>query len=245
MQKVAIGIGIILILNSAAVSITTSLTLGNFLPAIIGVVIISYTLLYKKIKAHTPKYVQILIKSAMALFAATFAFSSFTVYKNSVRIPPDGADAVIVLGAGLNGKDVSLTLAHRLDAAIEYHNKNPESIIVVSGGQGPNEIIPEALAMKNYLTENGIDEKYILMEDKSSRTVENFEFSKDILDKYFNREYTVIYVTNGFHIFRAGMIAEKTGLNAYGLSSESVLWLEPTNYIREYFSLIKYFLLDN
>ena len=99
--------------------------------------------------------------------------------------------------------------------------------------------------MKNYLTENGIDEKYILMEDKSSRTVENFEFSKDILDKYFNKEYTVIYVTNGFHIFRAGMIAEKTGLNAYGLSSESVLWLEPTNYIREYFSLIKYFLLDN
>ena len=46
-------------------------------------------------------------------------------------------DAVIVLGAGLRGDQVSLTLAQRLDAAIAYHEKNPRSVIVVSGDRGP------------------------------------------------------------------------------------------------------------
>ncbi len=242
LHNIALLAGILLILDSVSMLIFGSVTASNFLPAFIGVSIICYI----SIERYAHKRIKYITRILAAFFCITFIFSSLAIYINSSRIPPNGADAIIVLGAGLNGENVSLTLSYRLDAAIEYHNNNPESVIVVSGGQGTNEIIPEALAMKNYLVKNGIDEDSIIMEDKSSRTFENFQFSKEILDEHYsNEDYTTVYVTNGFHIWRAGMIAKKLGLNAFGLSSKSVAWLEPTNYIREYFSLIKYFVLDS
>ena len=63
-----------------------------------------------------------------------------------------------MLGAGIKGERVTLTLANRLNKAIEYHNANPESIIIVSGGQGRGEAISEAFAMKRYLVAHNIDE---------------------------------------------------------------------------------------
>ena len=40
----------------------------------------------------------------------------------------------------------------------------------MSGGQGPDEIVSEAFAMKNYALEQGIDENDIILEDKSTST---------------------------------------------------------------------------
>ena len=66
-------------------------------------------------------------------------------------------DAVIVLGAGIRGDKVTLPLKMRLDKAIQYHSKNPEAVIVVTGGQGFQETVTEAYAMEKYLVENNID----------------------------------------------------------------------------------------
>ncbi|MGL4790294.1 MAG: YdcF family protein, partial [Anaerotignaceae bacterium] len=147
-------------------------------------------------------------------------------------------------GAALRGEEVSKTLALRLDVAYEYLVENSESIAVVSGGQGDNEEIPEATAMKRYLVRKGIDADRIIEEDKSTRTVENFQFSKEILDGIFQEEYSVVYVTNGFHIFRSSLLAKQMGLNGSGLSADDVWYLELAHYIREYFSILKYFVID-
>ena len=86
-----------------------------------------------------------------ALVAAYTAF--FTLVADNVRAliyreghasPPAGADAVIVLGCGVRGERVSLTLARRLDAALAYLEENPKAYVVVSGGQGAGEDISEA-----------------------------------------------------------------------------------------------------
>ena len=99
--------------------------------------------------------------------------------------------------------------------------------------------------MKKYLVSVGVPEEAIIEEDKSSRTVENFQFSKKILDDIFvTKDYEVVYTTNGFHIFRAGLIAKQEGLNAHGLNAESVSFLAPTQYLREYFSILKFLALD-
>ena len=68
----------------------------------------------------------------------------------------DSIDTMIVLGAKVNGTEVSNTLKLRLDKAIEYYNKHKSVNIIVSGGQGNDENITEALAMKNYLVSNGV-----------------------------------------------------------------------------------------
>ncbi|MGE4214397.1 MAG: YdcF family protein, partial [Anaerotignaceae bacterium] len=196
-------------------------------------------------KEGIAKHVHTLFKACLLLFVLSFTICTAVVYQNGNRIPPKNADAIIVLGAGLRGEKVSLSLAYRLDAAIDYYNQNQNSVIIVSGGQGKNELVSEAFAMKTYLLEKGIPEAKIITEDKSSRTVENFSFSKEILDKYFNgTAYETVYVTNSFHIFRAGLIAKQANLVSHGLSAKNVDFLQPTYYIREYFSIIKYFAID-
>ena len=105
----------------------------------------------------------------------SFGFTDTVTYKE---------DAVIVLGAGLRGENLSLILRNRLDAAVEYYNENPEAVIVVSGGQGPDEDIPEAEAMERYLYEQGVPLNKIIKEDKSTSTEENFKFSKELLETY-------------------------------------------------------------
>lgn len=120
-------------------------------------------------------------------------------------------DAVIVLGAGIRGEKVSGGLKARLDRAAEYHSENPDAIIVVSGGQGPQEDITEALAMERYLLEKGIPEDKILKEERATSTNENFRFSKELLDEKLGGDYSVAFVTTDYHIYRAENIASSEG----------------------------------
>ena len=249
LQKIGIFIGSLLIFNTVMVLLFVTFGLSNILPGLIGIVILLYSLFYYKIKAFAKqgiaKVIHSCFQACLCLFILSFAICTAVVYQNGSRVPPENADAIIVLGAGLNGKDVSLSLAYRLDAAIDYYNQNPGSVIIVSGGQGRNELVSEAFAMKTYLLEKGIPEEKILTEEQSSRTVENFRLSKKILDDYFDgNDYQTVYVTNSFHVFRAGLIAKQANLVSYGLSAKNVKFLQPTYYIREYFSIIKYFAID-
>jgi uncharacterized SAM-binding protein YcdF (DUF218 family) len=145
-------------------------------------------------------------------------------------------DAVIVLGAGIKGENITSPLKYRLDKAVEYAEINPGAVIVVSGGQGPQENITEALAMERYLLQKGI--KNILKEEKSTTTFENFKYSKELLDSYFNGEYKAAFITNNFHIYRANYIARTAGIECThlraGLSGYSI----PANFIRESFAVL-------
>jgi uncharacterized SAM-binding protein YcdF (DUF218 family) len=152
---------------------------------------------------------------------------------------------VIVLGAGLRGEQLSLSLYYRLNKAIEYLNFNPQSKAVVSGGQGPGEDITEAEAMKRFLIAKGIQENRVLVEDKSTSTFENLLYTKRILEReegYIDGK--IMIVTNDFHMFRAKFLASRLGFIPYGAPAMSVNYLRPYQYFREYFGFIKSLLFD-
>ncbi len=154
-------------------------------------------------------------------------------------------DAIVVLGASVVGKVPSKSLAQRLDVAVTYHDQNPEALIVVSGGQGSNEQISEAAAMRTYLLENGVDEACIVTEDRSTSTAENFEFSKAILDEHFDGDYTIGYITSDFHIFRAGCIARDVGYEDVTHAHSHTTWYTVvTNGVREILAVVKTGLFD-
>jgi uncharacterized SAM-binding protein YcdF (DUF218 family) len=143
-------------------------------------------------------------------------------------------DAVIILGAGVRGETVSLVLAERLDAGVEYHRLNPQARIVVSGGQGPQENITEALAMQRYLLARGVPSELILLEEKATSTRENFRYAAALLDDTLgNRAYRVAYITNYFHAYRAGLTARAEGLDATHYSAGMPLSSILPNYLRE------------
>lgn len=173
-------------------------------------------------------WMRIAIAALLAVCFAVGLFISFFMVKYASFNTPPAADSdgssgtVVVLGCHIYGESPSKLLKGRLDAAIEYLNSHEAASVIVSGGQGDDEIISEALAMKNYLAENGISEDRIIMEDKSTNTDENIRFSGSIISEQGLPD-TLYIVTDTFHSYRAYLFAEKCGFQAYNISSD-VYW---------------------
>ena len=157
-------------------------------------------------------------------------------------------DAVIVLGAGVNGETPSAALWSRIRAAEEYLETHPDVPVVLSGGQGPGEDIPEAEAMRRALwTDSEERNALYLLEDRSTSTAENFRFSKALLEEHgLDTETAVIaVVTNDFHCFRAHMIAQRQGLHIVDVPAELPWWWLTANYyVREAFAVVKTAVFD-
>lgn len=153
-------------------------------------------------------------------------------------------DYVVLLGAGLRGDQLSQTLGLRLDKCLWYLREHPRATVIVSGGQGPDEYISEAEAMKSYLVVNGIAEYRILLEDKSTSTFENLLYTKMVLERMGVEENRILIITSDFHMFRAKLLALRIGFVPYGASAQSVNYLKPYYYFREYFVVLKSMFFD-
>jgi uncharacterized SAM-binding protein YcdF (DUF218 family) len=145
----------------------------------------------------------------------------------------------IVLGAGLNGDKLSNTLKQRLDEGDEYFSRNKETLIILSGGQGKDELISEAEAMHKYLITFGISQERLILESKSKTTKENLSNSKQLIDKLGIKEPTVLIITSDYHMYRAKRIAESMNIEAIGLPSKTPLLIRINYMLREYFAVVK------
>lgn len=159
-----------------------------------------------------------------ACFAIGVLISCFMVKYAFFHEPPaadtDGsAGTVVVLGCQIYGETPSVSLRGRLDAAYAYLTTHENSVAIMAGGQGDDEIVAEAYAMKKYLIGRGIAEDRILMEDRSENTDENIRFSGEII-KENNLPQTMYIITDVFHSYRANLFAVKNGYKAYNISSD-------------------------
>ena len=123
--------------------------------------------------------------------------------------------------------------------------ENKDIPVVVSGGQGSAESISEAAAMGMYLKSAGIEDNRIFYESKSTTTYENLKYSKQLIGKLGLKEPTVLIVTNDYHIVRAKMIAKEVGLRNYGLGADSPFFVKINYFIREYFGIVKTWLVQS
>jgi len=175
----------------------------------------------------------------LAVFLVTEVYIITGAHAGDSTLP---TDAVIVLGAGVNGTTPSLALQTRIRAAEQYLREHPEIPVVLSGGQGNGEDITEAEAMRRALVADGVDPARLLLEERSSDTEENFAYSKALLAKHgIDTDTAVIaVVTNDFHIRRACLIAGREGLTTLGVPAELPWWwLSANYYVREFFGLGK------
>ena len=161
----------------------------------------------------------------------------------SRQTPIANTDYVIVLGAQVRGKIPSKTLNARIQTAAKYLLENPDSLVICSGGKGENEDISEANAIAESLVSLGISKERILLEDNSTSTVENLEFSSSLCDP---KTDTITIITSDFHLYRACQIAKNLGYQkVFGLGAKEFLITTPGYYIREFFALIKEFVTGN
>lgn len=79
----------------------------------------------------------------------------------------------------------------------------------------------------------GIPNNQIIREEKATSTFENFTFSKDILRQRFPHEYSIVFITNNFHVYRAESIAKTVDISVNHLGADTVWYTIPMNYLRE------------
>lgn len=225
-----------------------AITFANFF-AILGVVLIIFGLFEiladkKAIMKKVPWLIYIARIIFFSLLVSFMIIESLVIY-NGFKKDTGKAGYIVILGAMVRGETPSLILNERLEEGLRYIKKNPEIQVILSGGKGPGENISEAEAMKRYLVSHGIEETRLIKEDKSTSTMENLKFTRDIINKIDNKKnISLLIVTSDFHMFRAKFLAKRNGFKPLGMPSNTILSIKPTYYIREYFGVIKSFLLD-
>lgn len=155
------------------------------------------------------------------------------------------ADYAIVLGAGVNGTEPSLSLLNRLEAALEYAEANPQARIIVSGGKGPGESITEAECMRLWLEDRGVEPQRIIKEEKASSTAENLLFSQRLIaGEGSDPTGKVAVITAEYHLCRAKLMAANLGMRPLGVAARTSYPVLMVNYfIREAFALAAYIML--
>lgn len=144
----------------------------------------------------------------MIVCVLAYLIPLFKIISNQKSSINSKVDYLIVLGAKVNEDGVSKTLQYRLDKAVEYYHKYPETKIIVSGGQGQDEPKSEAVAMKEYLLLQEVTDNKIIVEKRATSTYENLKYSKAIIEQESDNARIGI-VTTDFHIYRSKLIAKR------------------------------------
>lgn len=190
-----------------------------------------------------PSWIRIAFWGTFAAGFGLFIVIEGLIISQMTAVPKEKCDYIVVLGAQIKGTGVSKALAERLDTAYDYIAENPDVKIIVSGGQGADEVTTEASVMKEYLVAKGVESERIMMEDRSTDTSENMKYSVGYIDDLNAR---VGIVSSNFHIYRAIKLARAQGLSQVsGIASpcNSLLFL---NYmVRESVGITKDAVMGN
>lgn len=224
--------GIFLLGDGIFLSVFSNFNLGNVFTLLTGVVFIVWGGFVSKRTRHG--FMRIVRYLFYLAVTAALIVCGFIAAYGSTDSVTYSEDALIVPGAAVHGRTISLPLKYRLDKAAAYHAENPNAVIVVSGGRGPQEDITEAEAMEAYLLSRGVDSKKIIKEERAESTRENFAFSREILTEIFGEKCKIALVTNSFHVLRCTLTAKSVGFSAVSHLHTSFDWyLLPPSYLRE------------
>ena len=204
-----------------------------------GIYLLITKLLVDTDKQFIKYALDICTNATLSYFYTLIIATLYCNIKASKHIPEYNKDFVIVLGSKIN-RDGTLPplLKGRCDKAIEfgkkqYENNKKKIVYIPSGGKGKDEVISEAEAMKKYLLDNGIKENQIIIENKSTSTIENMRFSKNIIDSV-NNDAKISFSTTNYHVFRSGVIACEQGIDCEGIGSKTKWYFYTNALIREF-----------
>lgn len=177
---------------------------------------------------------------------ALLAGASTCAYGAAKHVPSFPRDYLIILGCGLraDGSPTPL-LAGRVDAALAYAQAQrdeggPAVRFVPSGGKGSDEVCSEAESMRRYLSEHGVGDGWILPENRSTNTRENFRYSAEIIANAQDGETQprIAFATTNYHVFRGYVYAHDAGLDAEGIAAPTKLYFWPNAFLREFVGLL-------
>lgn len=174
----------------------------------------------------------------LALLLAAFVIYG-AVYAR--RPPRPGMDAIVVLGSRVFGHRVPPLLAARIDRGLEVLTaetaQGRRPLLVLSGGQGPDEDAPEGVVMAEYAVQSGAEQELVRVEGLSRTTEENLTLSRDLLREE-GLGTSLVVATNDYHAFRAAIIARELGIDAQVIGAPTARYYFPSAVLREFVGVL-------
>jgi len=231
-----LGILIMLFLPGYDFSGLTILGFAALIPLFSGIKILQRT---------NPRLGKAIMRIICIFLAVFFCLAAATlgIIADTARGAEDpSSEYLLVLGAGVNGTIPSMSLRERINAAFHYLNEHPDSIAIVSGGQGEGEDITEAACMTRELVKMGIPEDRIWAEENATRTLENLQFSLDLIEERTDsKPDRIAIVSSEYHLHRAGIFAQWLGIEAELIPARTNSpFLRLNYYLREIFAVWYY-----
>lgn len=233
-----IGITIMFIYNGIVMIKKEGTRLTNFLSLGFGIGIIFLVCVYPFLNSFHRitwlNFVHAFFTVTILYLIGLLMMYTLTSLINSVNFTKNRFDYIVVLGAGLIGEKVSPLLAGRIKRGIEIYRLNPGAKMIMTGGQGPQEEIPEGEAMADYAIEQGIPFEDIIVERKARNTAQNIAFSHELMKP--NSKFCL--VTNYFHLYRALVLAKRQGLDCVGYGVRTKWYFTLNAFIREFIAYL-------
>lgn len=208
----------------------------------IGYILIS---LLKQHRRLVAKMLRTVLSTIVCIGIAVFAVTEVIILSASTGNPNEDCAYVIVLGAKVNGTTPAHSLRSRIDAAYDYLSSHPNTIAVLSGGQGEDEEITEAQCMFTELTAMGIAPERLWLEDQSTSTWENLNFSLALIQQKTGvRPEKAGILSSEYHLYRAGLFAKDCGFESVGIPAYTDHFtIRLNNFLREVAGVWHYLIL--
>jgi uncharacterized SAM-binding protein YcdF (DUF218 family) len=237
-----VALTVFLFVNGFTMIRREGLRLSSVLTTLAGLVIVGYFgLALSALGSRDRILISAMLGIGGVLFYISFVFCCFLAYSvfyGRIRQRRE-VDFVVVLGAGLIDGKVTRLLGSRLDRGRQVWERlrGEAPMMITSGGQGWDEPVSEARAMADYLIESGVPEGAILLEDKSTTTLENLTFSRRIMLAH-KPDYRCAIVTSNYHVLRAALFARRAKVNGQVIGAPTARYFWPNAFLREFVAIL-------
>ena len=126
----------------------------------------------------------------------------------------ENVDCILILGAGIWGDKPSPMLEDRLTQGISLYKNGVSNKIIMSGDHSKKDY-DEVNVMKKFAIDEEVKSEDIFMDHAGFSTYESIYRAKEIF-----KAKKIVIVTQKYHLYRALYIANKLGIEAYGVSSD-------------------------
>ncbi|MCI7096944.1 MAG: YdcF family protein [Clostridiales bacterium] len=246
----AVAAWLLILLFVMAAAVFKFCMVGYSFSALVCLCLAGVVLFYTLVPLLRKKY-PVLERTLMLVFTVFLcagvllaAITEGIIIHASFGSPEEDAFYLVVLGAKVRADGPSLSLQNRIDAAFSYLTAHPDTIAVVTGGQGEDEHISEAQCMFDRLTAMGIEKDRIWMEEKATSTWENLRFSLDLIEeKTGSRPSRIGVLSSEYHLYRASLFAEECGVEFVGIPARTTNPVLMVNYFLREVAGVWHFML--
>ncbi len=152
---------------------------------------------------------------ALAFLAGVAWLASLASVVAAARRDTAGpADAIVVMGAAQYDGRPSPVFRARLDHAATLYRRGLAPVVIVTGGTGTGDTVSEAVVGRRYLIATRIPEAAVEAESSGHTSARSVRAAAAWI--HGRGGSSALFVSDGFHLLRLGMLARRFGLRALG-----------------------------